>query len=70
MYTNDNSCRSSLVHNHPSGDPTPSQAGIHMTKAIIDIAGPLGHIGARPHHRRQERSCEHEGLAADLKSTG
>jgi DNA repair protein RadC len=31
-----------LVHNHPSGDPTPSQADIHMTKAIIDIAGPLG----------------------------
>jgi DNA repair protein RadC len=31
-----------LVHNHPSGDPTPSQADIHMTKAIIDIASPLG----------------------------
>jgi DNA repair protein RadC len=31
-----------LVHNHPSGDPTPSQVDIHMTKAIIDIAGPLG----------------------------
>jgi DNA repair protein RadC len=31
-----------LVHNHPSGDPTPSSADIHMTKAIIDIAGPLG----------------------------
>ena len=31
-----------LVHNHPSGDPTPSQADIHMTKAIVDIAQPLG----------------------------
>jgi DNA repair protein RadC len=31
-----------LVHNHPSGDPTPSSADIHMTRAIIDIAGPLG----------------------------
>ncbi len=31
-----------LVHNHPSGDPSPSQADIQMTKAIIDIAGPLG----------------------------
>jgi DNA repair protein RadC len=31
-----------LVHNHPSGDPTPSQADIQMTKAIIDIASPLG----------------------------
>jgi len=31
-----------LVHNHPSGDPTPSQADIQMTKQIIDVAGPLG----------------------------
>jgi hypothetical protein len=31
-----------FLHNHPSGDPTPSQADIHMTKAIIDIAAPLG----------------------------
>jgi DNA repair protein RadC len=27
-------------HNHPSGDPTLSQAEIRMTKAIIDIASP------------------------------
>lgn len=31
-----------LVHNHPSGDPTPSSADIAMTKKIVDIAGPLG----------------------------
>jgi DNA repair protein RadC len=31
-----------LVHNHPSGDPTPSRADIDMTKAVIDIAKPLG----------------------------
>jgi DNA repair protein RadC len=31
-----------LVHNHPSGDPTPSQADIQMTRAIVDIARPLG----------------------------
>jgi DNA repair protein RadC len=31
-----------MVHNHPSGDPTPSQADIQMTKAIIGIAAPLG----------------------------
>jgi DNA repair protein RadC len=31
-----------LVHNHPSGDPTPSQADIQMTKAIVNIAAPLG----------------------------
>jgi DNA repair protein RadC len=31
-----------LVHNHPSGDPTPSQADITMTLAIVDVAKPLG----------------------------
>lgn len=31
-----------LVHNHPSGDPTPSRADIDMTKQIIDTAKPLG----------------------------
>ena len=31
-----------LVHNHPSGDPTPSNADIQMTKTIIDVAKPLG----------------------------
>lgn len=31
-----------LVHNHPSGDPTPSRADIQMTRQIIDIAKPLG----------------------------
>jgi DNA repair protein RadC len=31
-----------LVHNHPSGDPTPSRADIDMTKLIVDAARPLG----------------------------
>ena len=31
-----------LVHNHPSGDPTPSSADIEMTQAIVRIAAPLG----------------------------
>src|SRR6202166_210462 len=31
-----------LVHNHPSGDPTPSRAVIQMTQAIIEVARPLG----------------------------
>jgi len=31
-----------LVHNHPSGDPTPSRADVQMTQAIVDIAKPLG----------------------------
>ena len=31
-----------LVHNHPSGDPTPSRADIQMTQQIIGMASPLG----------------------------
>ena len=31
-----------LVHNHPSGDPTPSSADVKMTLEIIAVAGPLG----------------------------
>lgn len=31
-----------LVHNHPSGDPTPSGADIRMTQDIAAIAKPMG----------------------------
>ena len=31
-----------LVHNHPSGDPTPSRADIEMTKTIVDTGRQLG----------------------------
>jgi len=31
-----------LVHNHPSGDPTPSNADIEMTRKIVETAKPLG----------------------------
>jgi DNA repair protein RadC len=31
-----------LVHNHPSGDPTPSGADMSMTRELVDIAKPLG----------------------------
>jgi DNA repair protein RadC len=31
-----------LVHNHPSGDPTPSRADIEMTKQIVASAKNLG----------------------------
>lgn len=31
-----------LVHNHPSGDPTPSRADIQMTQEVVEIAKPLG----------------------------
>jgi len=31
-----------FVHNHPSGDPTPSQSDIAMTRQIIEAGKPLG----------------------------
>jgi DNA repair protein RadC len=31
-----------LVHNHPSGDPSPSSADVQMTRQINDVARPLG----------------------------
>jgi DNA repair protein RadC len=37
-----------LVHNHPSGDPTPSRADIEMTRTIVEVAKPLG-IGVHDH---------------------
>ncbi|MGP0092377.1 MAG: JAB domain-containing protein [Xanthobacteraceae bacterium] len=36
------SSRVGLVHNHPSGDPSPSRADIEMTQQIIAVARPLG----------------------------
>jgi DNA repair protein RadC len=31
-----------LVHNHPSGDPSPSRADIEVTRALIQAGKPLG----------------------------
>jgi DNA repair protein RadC len=31
-----------LVHNHPSGDPTPSKADIAMTREVVEAALKLG----------------------------
>jgi DNA repair protein RadC len=33
-----------LVHNHPSGDPTPSTANINITKEVKKAASALGVI--------------------------
>ena len=31
-----------LVHNHPSGDPSPSAADVKMTREIVSLAGAMG----------------------------
>jgi DNA repair protein RadC len=53
-----------LVHNHPSGDPTPSQADIAMTRQIEDAARMLG-IALHDHiivGRSREVSFRADGL--------
>ena len=53
-----------LVHNHPSGDPTPSQADIDMTKRIIAAAKALS-ITVHDHliiGKSSECSFRSEGL--------
>jgi RadC-like JAB domain len=58
------------VHNYPSGDPTPSQTDIHMTRAIVDIATPLG-ISVHDHinvGRNEHASLK--GDEADLEVAG
>jgi DNA repair protein RadC len=42
LVWNEIDCVTSTPASQPSGDPTPSQADIQMTKAIVDIAAPLG----------------------------
>ena len=37
-----------LVHNHPSGDPTPSKADIAVSQDIKKAAAPLG-VGSHDH---------------------
>ena len=54
-----------LVHNHPSGDPTPSRADIEMTKQIVAAAKPLG-VRSRPPHRRLARPRELPRPRVDL----
>lgn len=39
-YQNDNE-RRGMIHNHPSGDPTPSRADIDMTRQIMEAARAL-----------------------------
>ncbi len=39
-YQNDNE-RHGMIHNHPSGDPTPSRADIAMTQQVIAAARAL-----------------------------
>ncbi len=52
-----------LVHNHPSGDPQPSQQDIRLTREIVDAARPLG-ISVHDHVIVGARTC------ASMRSLG
>jgi DNA repair protein RadC len=52
-----------LVHNHPSGDPQPSQQDIRLTREIVDAARPLG-IAVHDHVIVGARTC------ASMRSLG
>ena len=45
-----------LVHNHPSGDPTPSRADIDITKSLIEIGKLMG-IAVHDHVIVASESC-------------
>ncbi len=53
-----------LVHNHPSGDPTPSKADVEMTREIVDAAKKLN-LKVHDHviiTRRAHTSFKQRGL--------
>ena len=58
-----------LVHNHPSGDPTPSQADIQMTKAM-SISPRRSGFPCMTTSSSARRACEFEGDEADLTNLG
>ena len=55
-----------LVHNHPSGDPTPSAADIQMTQRDRRCRASVRHLGARPPHRRSGWPRQPQGAEADV----
>ena len=59
-----------MVHNHPSGDPTPSKADIEMTRQVGGCTGSGRHRPPRPHHRRQEPPHQLQDAAIDVTRPG
>ena len=57
-----------LVHNHPSGDPTPSKADIAVTQEIKNAAAPLGVTCTTSDHRpRPPHQPARSGADLDLQ---
>ncbi|HXC21281.1 MAG TPA: JAB domain-containing protein [Steroidobacteraceae bacterium] len=61
----------SAFASHPSGDPTPSSADIQVTRAIVEIAKPLG-IAVHDHiivGRNGDANLEPNGKKSKTSST-
>jgi len=58
-----------LVHNHPSGDPTPSEADIKVTRDLIR-AGQLLKIDVLDHIIIGRRTAERQKDHASLRELG
>ena len=39
-----------FVHNHPSGDPEPSQADLDLTRRLSEVGRVVGRKGGQPEH--------------------
>ena len=55
-----------MVHNHPSGDPTPSADDIAMTREVAEAARQTRHRPPRPHRDRPQGPCQPEEPGVDL----
>ena len=44
-----------IAHNHPSGDPTPSEEDVRATKQLMEAGDPHRNQVIRPHHNRQRQ---------------
>ena len=58
-----------LIHNHPSGDPTPSRADIQVTRDLIR-AGQLMKIDVLDHIILGQRNTERDRDYVSLKEMG
>src|SRR4051794_14058459 len=59
-----------IVHNHPSGDPAPSQQDIRLTRDLVEAGRAHESDRARSCHRRRARPDKHESNGTDLKRGG
>jgi len=55
-----------LAHNHPSGDVSPSQDDIELTRCLVQAGEIMGYRRARSPRYRRRRLSQPQGAGADL----